>query len=439
MNYEDILEKLVAFNTVNNPIEGIIPQKEILIFLQTTIFDPLNFTTEFIERKNYYSLIAYIKRDSPNILFLGHCDTVPEGEGWDTPPFKLTKKGNRAYGRGSADMKGAVSVMVSLANYFKEKSTATIIYVLTTDEETGGNNGARLILPILKEKQLLPSYIINGDANGLQVVTRRRNPFVITMALPKEKRKQKGMQYKEKFYTAIAGDRTMHAAYFNKELDIHCLNLASEFAKQNNYLISKIDGTFVKDNVVPSNIEITCLIPTDDGEEHEYDENLTKLLYSIEQLKELELTSEYSDYGVNLTCNYITERESDYFIQFDLRIMSNDYDEIDVKVKEFFEKKSIKGTITIKGGNGYLNSRENGKLVTEAKEVCDTMNLSPYTIEMGGATDSRWFSGENIDAIEFGPLGANVHGKNEYVELESLKQVETFYIKLVEKLENKKE
>ncbi len=41
---------------------------------------------------------------------LTHVDVVPAGDGWETDPFTLTLKGNRLYGRGVADDKGAAIV-----------------------------------------------------------------------------------------------------------------------------------------------------------------------------------------------------------------------------------------------------------------------------------------------------------------------------------------
>lgn len=41
---------------------------------------------------------------------LTHVDVVPAGDGWETDPFTLTVKGNRLYGRGVADDKGAAVV-----------------------------------------------------------------------------------------------------------------------------------------------------------------------------------------------------------------------------------------------------------------------------------------------------------------------------------------
>src|SRR5688500_16467447 len=44
------------------------------------------------------------------LVLSGHMDTVPAGEGWSTPPFRLVERDGAAYARGSADMKGFLAV-----------------------------------------------------------------------------------------------------------------------------------------------------------------------------------------------------------------------------------------------------------------------------------------------------------------------------------------
>ena len=38
-----------------------------------------------------------------------HTDTVPPGAGWTRPPLALTREGDKLFGRGTADMKGAIA------------------------------------------------------------------------------------------------------------------------------------------------------------------------------------------------------------------------------------------------------------------------------------------------------------------------------------------
>lgn len=51
----------------------------------------------------------------PKIYVAGHLDVVPAGDGWSTPPFEMTEKDGKLYGRGVLDDKGpSVAVMYAL-------------------------------------------------------------------------------------------------------------------------------------------------------------------------------------------------------------------------------------------------------------------------------------------------------------------------------------
>ena len=71
----------------------------------------LGFNCKILEFKGKGSkpiknLYARIGKKGPNICYAGHTDVVPtEGQLWSSNPFRLQKKGNRLYGRGSTDMK----------------------------------------------------------------------------------------------------------------------------------------------------------------------------------------------------------------------------------------------------------------------------------------------------------------------------------------------
>ncbi|MEE9409850.1 MAG: M20/M25/M40 family metallo-hydrolase [Candidatus Heimdallarchaeota archaeon] len=434
-SYVEILNKLVSFPTVNNPVEKIFPDKDILDYIEEEILKPNNFESIQFEENNYWSLVSYLKRKNPKILFIGHCDVVPPGPDWQTNPFELEIIGDKAYGRGATDMKGSVAVMLSLAKEFSELIDATIIYALNLDEESGGQFGAGKVLQILEREKIRPDFVVNGDANGLQIVNRRRNPYVISLNMSKRIKQLKGIKKTRTFKTKIAGNRTMHAAYFMRDLDTHCADVASDFLRVNSYKVQKITGPFVKNNVLPSNISVEYIIPTEEGDEiHEYDENLTNFLYHVKKFETIDIPSKPSDYGINLTFNYLREDKESNLCQMDLRIMNNQMEDVENYFKNFVESSQLKTEIEVKGSIVPVYTPLNSLLVQQSIIVAEEMNLSSETIEMGGATDSRWFSAESIPSIEFGPLGGNVHGANEFVELSSLEIVRQFYLKLVTRL-----
>lgn len=94
------------------------------------------------------SLVAHIGRtDNPSVLLSGHLDTVPFGaQPWKTSPLEGRLVEDRLYGRGAADMKGGVAVLVTAAAEFsRHVSDTPITLVLSADEEIGCGGVTRLI------------------------------------------------------------------------------------------------------------------------------------------------------------------------------------------------------------------------------------------------------------------------------------------------------
>ena len=57
------------------------------------------------------------------IVLSGHTDVVPAKElNWNSDPFKLTRKDDLLYGRGSCDMKGFIASTIVAAEILKNKN-----------------------------------------------------------------------------------------------------------------------------------------------------------------------------------------------------------------------------------------------------------------------------------------------------------------------------
>ena len=76
----------------------------------------------------------YAVRGRPRVLFNVHLDTVPNGDGWSHNPLKLTVSDDRAYGRGSCDIKGAAAVLLNIAG----QGVENLALLFTSDEEGAG-------------------------------------------------------------------------------------------------------------------------------------------------------------------------------------------------------------------------------------------------------------------------------------------------------------
>ena len=109
--------------------------------------------------------------DQPSLWFLGHTDVVPPGplEDWTSPPFKAEVRNNFLYGRGAADMKGAVAAMVIAAEELVREHpdhTGQIGILLTSDEEGEAVDGVKQVAQILRQRNGAPSWCVVGEPSS---------------------------------------------------------------------------------------------------------------------------------------------------------------------------------------------------------------------------------------------------------------------------------
>ncbi|MDD3203884.1 MAG: YgeY family selenium metabolism-linked hydrolase [Pygmaiobacter massiliensis] len=126
---------------------------------------------------DYGNLVGCIKGNRPGkkLLFDGHMDTVPVSDPaeWTYPPFAAEIHEGRIYGRGTSDMKGALSAMVCAAANFArdtEKQFAGEVYVAgVVHEECFEGVAARAI-----SKAVNPDYVVIGEASQLNLKIGQR-------------------------------------------------------------------------------------------------------------------------------------------------------------------------------------------------------------------------------------------------------------------------
>jgi cysteinylglycine-S-conjugate dipeptidase len=86
---------------------------------------------------------------SPTVLVYGHFDVQPvKGEAWSTDPHALVRKGDRLFGRGSADdMGGWLSHFVAMEAWFRETGAlpCNMKILLEGEEEIGSPNLERFM------------------------------------------------------------------------------------------------------------------------------------------------------------------------------------------------------------------------------------------------------------------------------------------------------
>jgi acetylornithine deacetylase/succinyl-diaminopimelate desuccinylase family protein len=76
--------------------------------------------------------------EGPTLVFNGHLDTVPVGEGWTVDPFGGDVRDGRVYGRGACDMLGGVAAMSTAAVALKRSGlplNGRLVVHAVVDEE----------------------------------------------------------------------------------------------------------------------------------------------------------------------------------------------------------------------------------------------------------------------------------------------------------------
>lgn len=84
------------------------------------------------------NLYARLGSAGPNFCFAGHTDVVPVGKGWTTEPFAGQVIDGRLFGRGAADMKGAIACFVAaVARRLEDGAPKGSVSLLITGDEEG--------------------------------------------------------------------------------------------------------------------------------------------------------------------------------------------------------------------------------------------------------------------------------------------------------------
>lgn len=120
------------------------------------------FRRRYGEVENVY----FHRGPGPHLCFAGHLDVVPPGDvgAWRHPPFAAAIEDGWLYGRGAADMKGAIAAFVSAATRPQiTPSTGGLSLLLTLDEEGPAIDGTAKILPDLAAAGLIPAMCVVGE------------------------------------------------------------------------------------------------------------------------------------------------------------------------------------------------------------------------------------------------------------------------------------
>jgi acetylornithine deacetylase/succinyl-diaminopimelate desuccinylase-like protein len=144
----EILQNLIRFDTTNPPGKEAQCIEYIKHMIQSANID----TRVLYKDPTRPNLICRIegKGNAPPLLLYGHVDVVSTaGQAWQYPPFEGRIVDGYLWGRGALDMKGAVAMMLCAflrAKYENTHLAGDVVLCIMSDEEAGGNFGAKFLV-----------------------------------------------------------------------------------------------------------------------------------------------------------------------------------------------------------------------------------------------------------------------------------------------------
>ena len=121
------------------------------------------------KKANLYSTIG--PQNLSGIVLSGHTDVVSVmNQMWNYDPFQLTQVEDKLFGRGSADMKGFLALVLSRIPKMLEVNLSKPIHLAFSYDEEIGCVGVRPLLEFIKSNSINPILCVVGEPTNMEVV-----------------------------------------------------------------------------------------------------------------------------------------------------------------------------------------------------------------------------------------------------------------------------
>ena len=329
------------------------------------------------------NLYARIGDTAPHICFAGHTDVVPVGatDSWQKDPFSGEISDDKLWGRGAADMKGAIAAFVAAtADYLAQegKTKGSISLLITGDEEGPSVNGTIKMLDWLSTQQeVIDDCIVGEPTNpetlGEMIKIGRRGSVNTTITVE-----------------GIQG----HVAYPHRAANPvpHLVQLLERL------IAAKLDdGT---PHFQPSNLELTGF---------DVGNAVTNVIPALAQAH------------FNIRYNDIWNRES--ITDWINENLNTAHDALNDAV-DGENKFSLSVDINHSGEAFLTPTGALSELAVSAVEK--TLGMTPELSTSGGTSDARFIK-DHSRVIEFGLVGKTMHKVDEHVRVDDIRSLTNIY------------
>ncbi len=164
----NLLEHLVAFDTTSRE------SNLALIDFCWRYLSGLGVTCELMHNAERSKANLYARlgpAGSGGVMLSGHSDVVPvDGQTWTVPPFALTERDGKLYGRGTADMKGFLACMLAAVPHFLAQPLRQPLHLAISYDEEVGCLGVRSLVEALAQRSDRPAICLIGEPTELRPV-----------------------------------------------------------------------------------------------------------------------------------------------------------------------------------------------------------------------------------------------------------------------------
>lgn len=129
---------------------------------------------------NVYAIQPHHKESLPTLMLNSHHDTVRPSDSYTLEPYRATHRDGKLYGLGSNDAGASLVALIALfCNNYERELPFNLILALSAEEEVGGADGIRSLIPHLTQQGINCDMAIVGEPTSMDAAIAERGLLVL--------------------------------------------------------------------------------------------------------------------------------------------------------------------------------------------------------------------------------------------------------------------